>query len=101
MRGNFVLVGHRVTETEPFADFPGLRPGDRVTVRTSNARYTYVLDTAGTDLRVDQHAVWVTGDRPPGSRTSHVITLITCAETFHTDDRLVVFGHLVRTQRST
>jgi len=36
-RGNFVLVGHRVTETEPFKDFPALRPGDVVRVRTSNA----------------------------------------------------------------
>lgn len=97
-RGNFVLVGHRVTETEPFADFPALRPGDRVTVRTSTAVYTYVLDTSGTSLRVDQHALWVTGDRPTGSRTDRVLTLITCAETFHTDDRLVAFGHLVRVQ---
>jgi sortase A len=39
-RGNFVLAGHRVTETEPFADFPALRPGDRVVVQTSNAVYT-------------------------------------------------------------
>lgn len=99
-RGNYVLAGHRVTETEPFADFPDLRPGDRVRVRTSNAVHTYVLDTSGESLRVDQHAVWVTGDRPAGSRTDRVITLITCAETFHTDDRLVVFGHLVRVQRT-
>ncbi|MEP9364616.1 class E sortase [Nocardioides sp. CN2-186] len=97
-RGNFVLAGHRVTHTEPFAAFPTLRSGDRVLVRTSNAVYTYVLDTPGTDLRVDQHALWVTGPHPAGSRTRHVITLITCAETFHTDDRSVVFGHLVKVQ---
>jgi sortase A len=100
-RGNFVLAGHRVTETEPFAAFPTLRPGDRVRVRTSNALYTYVLDTSGASLRVDQHAVWVTGDHPAGSRTDRVLTLITCAETFHTDDRLVTFGHLVSVQRAT
>jgi sortase A len=100
-RGNFVLAGHRVTETEPFAAFPTLRAGDRVRVRTSNAVYTYVLDTPGTALRVDQHALWVTRDHPIGSRTDHVITLITCAETFHTDDRLVVFGHLVSVKNTT
>lgn len=100
-RGNFVLAGHRVTETEPFAAFPTLRNGDRVFVRTSNALYTYVLDTSGTDVRVDQHALWVTGAHPAGSRTDHVITLITCAETFHTDDRSVVFGHLVAVRLTT
>jgi sortase A len=72
-----------------------------VRVRTSNTVFTYVLDTSGPDLRVDQHAVWVTGDRPAGSRTDRVLTLITCAETFHTDDRLVVFGHLVRVEHTT
>ena len=97
-RGNFVLAGHRVTETEPFLNFPSLRPGDQVRIRTSNAVHTYVLDTSGTDLRVDQHAVWVTGARPAGSKTDRVITLISCAETFHTDDRYVVFGHLVRSE---
>jgi sortase A len=100
-RGNFVLAGHRVTETEPFAAFPTLRKGDRVLVRTSNALYTYVLDTSGTDVRVDQHALWVTGAHPAGSRTDHVITLITCAETFHTDERSVVFGHLVGVRLTT
>jgi sortase A len=34
-------------------------------------------------------------DRRP---TEALITLTTCAELFHTSDRLVAFGHLVRTE---
>jgi sortase A len=31
----------------------------------------------------------------PRTRDGRLLTLVTCAELFHTDDRLVVFGHLV------
>jgi sortase A len=105
--GNYVLAGHRVTHGEPFADLPQLEPGDEIIVETRVATYTYVLDTGGEDLIVPFTATWVLDDRPvnpeaggtqpPADAGEALITLLTCSEIFHTDDRSVVFGHLVET----
>lgn len=110
--GNFALAAHRVTHGEPFADLPVLRPGDEVVVETTTATYTYVLDTNPNDLVVSFSQTWVidavpvapVGVAPPGMPTfdstqpvAAIITLTTCSELFHTDDRLVAFGHLVST----
>ena len=102
-KGNFALAAHRVTHGEPLRGMPSLRPGDLVLVETKSTIYTYELDTAGAALRVDFGAGWVLefppknpdakGTQPP--RTPRLLTLTTCAELFHTDDRLVAFGHLV------
>jgi sortase A len=104
-RGNLVLAAHRVTHGEPFADLPSLRPGDTVVVETAEATYTYELDTGGDDLEVSFDADWVLAPQPrnpdPGGvgpdlgSDPRLITLTTCAELFHTDERLVAFGHLV------
>jgi sortase A len=106
--GNYALAGHRVTWGEPLRDLPLLRPGDRVVVETRDRRLTYAIDTLPGSLVVDRTATWVVADRPvdpdpagavtpPGRR---LLTLVTCAELVHTDERLVVFGHLVdRTAR--
>lgn len=100
--GNFVLAGHRSTHGEPLADMPDLESGDEVIVTTADAVYTYVLDTGGGDLVVAMDETWVLdpvpvnpdgGVQPPG-RGQRLLTLVTCAELFHTDDRLVAFGHL-------
>jgi sortase A len=104
-RGNFALAGHRVTHGEPFRDLPDLRAGDRVIVQTATRRYVYVLDTDGDALTLPFTATWVIGSRPrnpgggigPDLRSHRLITLTTCSELFHTDDRFVVFGHLVST----
>lgn len=106
--GNYVLAGHRVTHGEPFADFPDLEAGDEVFVMTRAATYTYVLDSGGEDLIIPFTKTWVLdptpvnpdgGTQPPetidGDPNSHIITLLTCSEIFHTDNRSVVFGHLV------
>ncbi|MDQ6522132.1 class E sortase [Nocardioides sp. LHD-245] len=102
--GNYVLAGHRVTHGEPFADLPSLRPGDEVIVQTRAATYTYVLDTGGEDLIVPFTQTWVLDDKPvnpsggtqpPADIGDQLITLVTCSEIFHTDNRSVVFGHLV------
>ena len=37
------------------------------------------------------------GVQPPGDVGDELITLVSCAEIFHTDLRSVVFGHLVET----
>ena len=81
---------------------------DDVIVETRTATYVYQLDNGGTDLIVPFTQTWVT-DRapvnpsggiqpPPGS--DRLITLFSCSEIFHTDNRSVVFGHLVRTIRA-
>jgi sortase A len=110
--GNFALAAHRITHGEPFRDMPDLRPGDEVIIETSDATYTYVLDTNPNDLVVPFTESWVIdqvpvppeGEAPPGMPTfdssrpkKALITLTTCSELFHTDNRLVAFGHLVST----
>ncbi len=100
--GNYVLAGHRVTHGEPLSRMPSLRPGDLVEVETREMVYTYVLDTEPDQLVVDDDADWVLDPRPVNpdaagpqpSRESRLITVVTCAELFHTDERMVVFGHL-------
>jgi sortase A len=102
--GNYVLAGHRVTHGEPFADLPEVEAGDLVYVETRTATYTYELDLGGTDLIVPFTDSWVLGDRPrnpdggpepPAGKGNRLITLLTCSEIFHTDNRNVVFGHLI------
>jgi sortase A len=112
--GNFALAAHRVTHGEPFRHLPDLRPGDEVIVETADAIYRYVLDTNPNDLVVPFTAGWVLepvptppdGELPPpgmpdfassGAPDRALITLTTCSELFHTDNRLVAFGHLVST----
>lgn len=104
--GNFALAAHRITHGEPLRDMPALEVGDEVVVETARATYTYVLDTAGDALEVPFTAGWVLADvpqnpdggvQPAQERGQRLITLTTCSELFHTDDRLVAFGHLVST----
>lgn len=103
--GNFALTGHRITHGEPLRSMPDLVAGDEVVVETRDTVYTYVLDTAGDSLTVDDDAAWVVAPDPVDPDTGlpasgragskRLLTLVTCAELFHTDDRLVAFGHLV------
>ena len=69
---------------------------------TKNKVFTYVLDTGGSDLEVSFTDTWVVDAQPvnpaggvgPKPGEDRLITLTTCAELFHTDGRLIVFGHL-------
>ncbi|HET6627056.1 MAG TPA: class E sortase, partial [Nocardioidaceae bacterium] len=102
--GNYALAAHRVTHGEPLRDMPELQPGDEVTVETRDAIYTYELTTDPEELVVGFEDIWVIDPLPsnpgggvepaqePGQR---LITLTTCAELFHTDNRMIAFGHLV------
>lgn len=108
--GNYALAGHRITHGQPFADLPSLRPGDEVDVVTRTETYVYVLDTDPNKLIVPFTAGWVLASDPknPGGGTQalqgpdeRLITLVTCSELFHTDNRMVVFGHLVRVEPTT
>jgi len=104
--GNFAVAGHRITNGQPFKDFPELRPGDLVEVETRTHVYTYELRNSGTDTIVDFTEIWVVQPVPEEARTSPdqkstsepseaLLTLTTCSEIFHTDDRSVAFGVLV------
>jgi sortase A len=107
-RGNYALAAHRITHGEPLRDMPKLRPGDEVIVETRDAIHTYVLDTNPNDLIVTFQDIWVVDPLPtnpgggvqprqePGQR---LITLTTCSELFHTDNRMISFGHLVETEK--
>ena len=102
--GNYALAAHRVTHGEPLRRMPELRPGDEVIVETKDRTYTYELDTNPNDLIVTFADVWVIDDLPKNPRGGvepsqkpgqKLITLTTCAELFHTDNRMIAFGHLV------
>lgn len=101
--GNYALAAHRITHGEPLRDMPSLRPGDEVLVETRDTLYTYVLDTDPNDLVVDFEDGWVLAPHPVNPRRGGIqpsdhlrlITLTTCAEYFHTDSRMIAFGHLV------
>jgi sortase A len=102
--GNYALAAHRVTHGEPLRQMPELRSGDEILIETRTKTYTYVLDTSGDDLMVDESEGWVTDPLPDNPERNEaeplqqqgqrLITLTTCAELFHTDDRMVAFGHL-------
>lgn len=108
-RGNFALAAHRITHGEPLRAMPELQPGDEVVVVTKKWTYTYVMTTGGDDLVVPFTDVWVLDTLPtnphggvqpvqePGQR---LITLTTCSELFHTDDRMIAFGELSGKQRT-
>ena len=72
-------------------------------------RAAYELDFGGTDLEVPFTDDWVLqpfpknpdgGVEPPGDVGDELITLVSCAEIFHTEQRSVVFGHLVASDPS-
>lgn len=108
--GNLALAGHRITQGEPLRRMPELRPGDEVEIHTRDAIHTYTLDTAGDALAVGFDEDWVIQQRPVDPESGappaglspdpRLLTLVTCAEIFHTDDRLVAYGHLTDVVRS-
>lgn len=102
--GNYALAAHRITHGEPLRRMPELQAGDEIMIETQTEVFTYVLDTGGGDLIVDLSESWVTaplpvnpdvGEPEPTQQIGQrLITLTTCAELFHTEDRMVAFGHL-------
>jgi sortase A len=99
--GNFAIAGHRVTHGEPFRDFLKLKKGDLVYVETRTAVFTYELRNDGDSLTLDFTVGWPLQQVPdPDMRgeqpTKNVLTMLTCSELFHTRNRNVVFGDLVK-----
>ena len=101
--GNFAVAGHRVTHGEPFRALPSLRPGDEVLVETADAVYTYEMTSDPNRLVVQPQDTWVLDPipgKPDGTPPDQArITLTTCAELFHSSDRMIAFGRLVDTER--
>ncbi|MGZ0150246.1 class E sortase [Kribbella sp. WER1] len=99
--GNFAIAGHRVTHGSPFRKLLELQRGDQVVVETAAAVYTYELDGSPRDLTVKPNDSWVL-DPVPGRRTAptrSIITLTTCQDLFHSPNRSVAFGHLVKVSK--
>ncbi|MFD0023161.1 class E sortase [Streptomyces sp. NPDC058382] len=98
--GNFALAAHRNTHGEPFRYVNRLRRGDRITVETRNAVYTYAVDKTlpqtgagdgGVVAAVPRSNVKpYVGYRAAGS----YVTLTTCTPEFTSRYRLVVWGKL-------
>ncbi|MEV7401008.1 class E sortase [Streptomyces sp. NPDC091267] len=98
--GNFALAGHRNTHGEPFRYINRLRRGDRITVETRDAVYTYTVDKtldrtgagdSGVVAAVPRSNVRpYVGYRAAGS----YVTLTTCTPEFTSRYRLVVWGKL-------
>ncbi|MBW3358657.1 class E sortase [Streptomyces sp. CA-256286] len=98
--GNFSLAGHRNTHGEPFRRIDRLRRGDRITVETRDAVYTYTVDkslaqTAPSDSGViapvpRSNITTSAGYSEPG----YYLTLTTCTPEFSSRYRLVVWGKL-------
>ncbi len=100
--GNYVVAGHRVTHGQLFSKFPDLRRGDKVIIETRTAVYTYRLRNAGQSITVDFRTAWPLWPVPAADArgrkpTKRLITMLTCAELFHTNNRNVVIGDLVTT----
>jgi sortase A len=105
--GNYALAAHRVTHGEPLRRMPDLRPGDAVIVETVDTTFTYRLDTDPRKLVIPFTGTWVLdplpknpdgGPQPAQRPGQRLITLTTCSELFHTDNRMIAFGHLVSTK---
>ena len=104
--GNYALAAHRVTHGEPLRRMPEMRPGDEVIVETATATYTYQLLTNPNDLVIPFTGIWVTapipknpspgGVQPPQKQGQKLLTLTTCSELFHTDNRMIAFASLVK-----
>ncbi|MGW2658477.1 class E sortase [Streptomyces sp. NPDC001478] len=98
--GNFALAGHRNTHGEPFRYLNRLRAGDRITVETRDAVYTYTVDKILARTQPGDGGVIAAVPRSnippyPGYRTAgSYVTLTTCTPEFTSRYRLVVWGKL-------
>ncbi len=98
--GNFVIAGHRSGRGAVFKKILDLRAGDIIEIETRTHLYKYELRMNGDEIRLNFDTRWPLYPVPdPDARgetpTEPVLTMITCAEMFHTDDRRVVIGDLV------
>ncbi|WP_244927940.1 sortase [Nocardioides sp. W7] len=105
--GNYALAGHRITRGEPLRRMAELRRGDEVVVSTRDADLVYELLTDGDELELPLAETWVLDDtptnpdggpQPPRGVGQRLLTLTTCADLFHSEDRFVAFAVLTETR---
>jgi len=98
--GNFALAGHRNTHGEPFRRIDRLRRGDRITVETRDAVYTYTVDKSLAQTTPSDSGVIAPVPRSNittsvgYSEPGYYLTLTTCTPEFSSRYRLVVWGKL-------
>ncbi|GAB2859580.1 class E sortase [Nocardioides pacificus] len=81
--GNFIVTGHRTSDSAPFRDLPALQVGQRVRVRSAGTTYVYrITTTRSTSFRskrsLARQSAAVPG-RPGVEPARAMITLSTCA----------------------
>ena len=86
-----------MTHGEPLRQLPQLRVGDDVTVKTNDGDSLEVTNRGhlGARPRSGESRRGVQPAQDPGQI---LLTLVACAEVFHTDNRLIAFAELVDTQ---
>ncbi|MFC9249177.1 class E sortase [Streptomyces sp. NPDC057136] len=98
--GNFAVAGHRNTHGEPFRRIDRLRRGDRITVETRDAVYTYTVDNSLAQTSPSDSGVIAAVPRSNVrtavgySAPGYYLTLTTCTPEFTSRYRLIVWGKL-------
>jgi sortase A len=87
--GNSAIAGHRTTYGAPFGNLDQLEDGDKITVRTVQGEFTYIVYEA--DLVVRPSDVGVLNPDPNRPAT---LTLTTCNPKYSAQQRLVVKAEL-------
>ena len=87
--GNFVVIAHVVGHGAVFKNLRRLRKNDLVMVKTASGKFTYRIRGGPVTIK-DTDTEVLRGS------SKKIISLITCAEVFHTDKRIAVFGDLVK-----
>ncbi|MFI0821576.1 class E sortase [Streptomyces sp. NPDC021098] len=98
--GNMALAGHRNTHGEPFRHLDEVRPGDKVSIETAAARYTYVVErilprTSPSDGTVIAKVPYSSvHPRYRYTEPGSYLTLTTCTPEYTSRYRLVVWAKL-------
>lgn len=97
-KGNFAVAGHRSGDPQPFRNLLELKVGDKIIVETKTTTYTYEVKVPAEELTLDAATGgWViTSPKIDKFYEKNVITLTTCTRFYHSDDRSVLFGQLVK-----
>ena len=88
--GNFVLSGHRSTQTRPFLYLDRLSRGDVITMTQGSSRYRYAVDSV-TIVAEKDYVPYVL--RRPAKPNAQTITLFACNPITAHYQRIVVRGH--------
>jgi sortase A len=99
--GNLALAGHRATHGEPFRDLDQMREGDAIVIETRETWYVYRVDRTEIVLPTQVDVIEPVPNRPGVKPTKRLITLTTCNPRWASYQRLIVYGHLAKTQQKS